>query len=144
MYWLGIADAKGWFKEAGLDVQLVDTSTDYLASIKDLVKGRFDVNDLVLFDLLDSVARGADLVGVINVDYSSGADKLIARPGIEQLADLKGKRIALPQKSYLSYILEVAIARAGLKANDVQIVDIPAEKAPEALINGGVGRNTYL
>jgi NitT/TauT family transport system substrate-binding protein len=138
MYWLGIADTKGWFKEAGLNVQLVDTNTDYLASVKDLVKGRFDVNDLVLFDLLDSVARGADLVGVINVDYSSGADKLIARPGIEQLADLKGKRIALPKKSYLSYILEVAIARAGLKANDVQIVDIPAEKAPEALIKGEV------
>ena len=31
MYWLGIADAKGWFKEAGLNVQLVDTNTDYLA-----------------------------------------------------------------------------------------------------------------
>ena len=90
---------KGLVQRAGLVVQLVDTDTDYLASVKDLAKGRFDVNDLVLFDLLDSVARGADLVRVINVDYSSGADKLIARPGIEQLADLKGKRIALPQKS---------------------------------------------
>ena len=143
MYWLGIADAKGWFKEAGLVVQLVDADTDYLASVKDLAKGRFDVNDLVLFDLLDSVARGADLVGVINVDYSSGADKLIARPGIEQLADLKGKRIALPQKSYLSYILEVAIAR---RAEDERRTDCgrPSRESARDPDQGGGGRNTYL
>ena len=84
IYWLGIADEKGWFKEAGLNVQLVDTNTDYFASVKDFAKGRFDVNNLVLYDLLDSLAGGADLVGVINVDYSTGAEKLIARPGIER------------------------------------------------------------
>jgi len=138
IYWLGIADEKGWFKEAGLNVQLVDTNTDYFASVKDFAKGRFDVNNLVLYDLLDFLAGGADLVGVINVDYSAGAEKLIARPGIERLADLKGKKIALPQKSYLGYVLEVAIGRVGLKAKDVQIVDVQAEKAPEALIKGEV------
>jgi NitT/TauT family transport system substrate-binding protein len=134
IYWLSIADEKGWFKEAGLNVQLVDTNADYLASVRDFIEGRFDVNDLELFDLLDYIAHGADLVGIINVDYSAGAEKLIARPGIEQLADLKGKKIAFSQKSYLDYIFCEAIGRVGLTREDVQIVDMQAEKAPEALI----------
>jgi NitT/TauT family transport system substrate-binding protein len=138
IYWLGIADEKGWFKAAGLNVHLVDTNADYLASVKDFTEGRFEANNLVLFDLLDFIARGADLVGIINVDYASGANKLIARPGIEQLADLKGKKIALPQKSYLGYVFEVAIGRVGLKPGDVQVVDVPAEKTSEALIKGTV------
>jgi NitT/TauT family transport system substrate-binding protein len=136
IFWLAIAGEKGWFKEAGLNVQLVDTNTDYLASVKDFTEGQFDVNALVLFDLLDSVVRGANLVGIIAVDYSAAADKLIARPGIEHLADLKGKKIAVPQKSYFGYVLETAIRREGLKLKDVQVVDVPPEKAPEALIHG--------
>lgn len=137
-YWIGIAAEKGWFREAGLNVELVDCNADYFGSEKDLVEGRLDVNTFVLFDFLDYIAHGAALVGIVNPDYSAGGEKLVARPGIEQLADLKGKKIAVPEKSYLVYDLEVAIGRAGLKLTDVQIVNVQPEKAPEALIKGEV------
>jgi len=137
-YWQEIAKGKGWFQEAGLNVQLVDCNADYFGSEKDLVEGRLDVNTFVLFDLLDYVAHGADLVAIINADYSAGAEKLVARPGIETLADLKGKKIAVSEKSYFGYDLKVAIGRVGLKPDDLQIVNIQPEKAPEALINGEV------
>lgn len=135
-YWLCTAGEKGWFKEAGLNVQLVDTSGNCLDSVKAFAEGRLDAYDVVLFDLLVSVAHGTDLVGVIDLDYSYGADKLVARPGIEHLSDLKGKRVALPRGSYLEYIFEVAIGRNGLAPKDVQVVNLAAEKAPEALIKG--------
>jgi NitT/TauT family transport system substrate-binding protein len=137
-YWIGIAAEKGWFREEGLNVQLVYYKADDPVSGKDLVEGRLDVNTLGLSDLLDYIARGADLVAIINADYSAGAEKLIARTGIEQLPDLKGKKIAVSQNSYFAYILEVALGRVGLKTNDVQIVDIHPEKAPDALIKGEV------
>jgi NitT/TauT family transport system substrate-binding protein len=137
-YWIGIAAEKGWFREAGLNVQLVYYKADDRVSGKDLVEGRLDVNTLGLSDLLDYIARGADLVAIINADYSAGAEKLIARPEIEQLPDLKAKKIAVSQNSYFAYILEVAIGRVGLKTKDVQIVDIRPEKAPDALIKGEV------
>ena len=137
-YWIGIAADKGWFREAGLNVQLVYYKADELDAEKDLVEGRLDVNTFGLFDLLDYIAHGADLVAIINADYSTGAEKLIARPGIEQLADLKGKKIAVSQNSYFAYILEVAMERAGLTTKDVQVVDIRRERANEALIKGEV------
>jgi NitT/TauT family transport system substrate-binding protein len=137
-YWIGIAAAKGWFREAGLNVQLVDCNADYSGSEKDLVEGRLDSNTFVLFDLLDYIAQGAVLVGIINADYSAGSEKLIARAGIEQIGDLKGKKIGVPHNSYLRYVLEVAIGRVGLKPQDVQIVDLQPEKVTEALIGGKV------
>ncbi len=137
-YWIGIAAEKGWFREAGLNVQLVYDKAGDLDPAKDFVEGRLDVNTFGLFDLLGYIAQGADLVAIINADYSVGAEKLIARPGIEQLPDLKGKKIAVSENSYFAYILEVAIGRVGLKTKDVQIVDIQPEKAPEALIKGEV------
>jgi NMT1/THI5 like len=130
-YWIGIAAAKGWFREAGLNVQLVDCNADYSGSEKDLVEGRLDTNTFVLFDLLDYIAQGAVLVGVINADYSAGSEKLVARAGIEQIGDLKGKKIGVPHNSYLRYVLEVAIGRVGLKPKDVQIVDLQPEKVTE-------------
>jgi NitT/TauT family transport system substrate-binding protein len=137
-YWIGIAAEKGWFREAGLNVQLVDCNADYFASEKDLVEGRLDTNTLVLFDLLRYIAQGAVLVGVINADYSAGSEKLIARAGIDQIGDLRGKKIGVSRNSYLRYVLEVAIGRVGLKPNDVQIVDLQPEKVTEALIKGEV------
>jgi NitT/TauT family transport system substrate-binding protein len=137
-FWIGIAAAKGWFREAGLNVQLVSAEVGYIDSEKDLVEGQVDASTFVLFDLLDYTAHGASLVGIVNADYSAGTEKLVARPGIEQVADLKGKKVALPRNSYLRYVLEVAIGRVGLKPQDVEIVDIPPEKASEALIKGDV------
>jgi NitT/TauT family transport system substrate-binding protein len=137
-YWIGIAAEKGWFREAGLNIQLVDSKAGYFASEKDLVEGRLDTNNFVLFDLLDYTAHGAVLVGIINADYSAGSERLVARGEIEQIGDLKGKKIGVPQNSYLRYVLEVAIGRVGLKPRDVQIVDLDAANVTKALIQGEV------
>jgi NitT/TauT family transport system substrate-binding protein len=137
-YWIGIASVKGWFRESGLNIQLVYYHANDPASEKDLVEGRLDVDTFGLFDLLGYIARGADLVAILNADYSAGSEKLIARDAIEQLADLKGKKIAVSQNSYFAEILEVALGRVGLNIQDVQIVDIPTEKTAEALIKGEV------
>src|SRR5712691_126502 len=34
MYWIDIANDLGWFREAGLNVAIVDTNADYFASFK--------------------------------------------------------------------------------------------------------------
>jgi NitT/TauT family transport system substrate-binding protein len=137
-YWIEIAQAKDWFREAGLNIQLVDCNADYFCSEKDLLEGRLDTSTVALFDLLSYVAHGSTAVGIINADYSAGGEKLITRTGIEKLSDLKGKKIAVSQKSVSAYDLEVAMARAGLKLEDVETIDIKPEKAPEALIRGEV------
>ena len=60
-YWLSIADHKGWFKEAELNVELINTNENYFASIQDMVDGKLDYNNFTPFDLITFNFKGADL-----------------------------------------------------------------------------------
>lgn len=135
-YWLDIAQEKGWFKEAGLDVELVDTNPDFFASFNDLVEGKLDLVEFSTFDFTLYNARGKDLVAVMCSDYSTGAEALVAREGIISIRDLAGKKVALSKGTYLEYIFTVMAQRESLDLSSVTIVDAPAEKVHEEFIAG--------
>jgi NitT/TauT family transport system substrate-binding protein len=137
-FWVDIANEKGWFKEAGLEVTIVNTNQDYFASFADLVEGRLDLNDLTLFDVMLLNSKGADLVGIITTDQSAGADGIVARAGIDTLAGLKGKRIGGGKGTYVEYLLSIVLGREGLAMSDFTLVDMPGEKAQERLAAGVV------
>jgi NitT/TauT family transport system substrate-binding protein len=136
-FWLEIADEKGFFEEAGLNVELVDTNDDYFGSLESMVDGNIDVNMFVLYDLIDFNAKGADLVSVVNTDVSAGADSIIAKNEIENIADLRGKRIGYQKETYSDYMLNVVLERNGLTKDDVIHVETKAEDI-EPLVNGEV------
>jgi NitT/TauT family transport system substrate-binding protein len=138
MFWIDIANRKGWFREAGLDVRIVDTNADYYGSYQNVRDGTLDVQSFAMFDLMQINARGADLVGVLAGDSSVGAEKIVSRAGITRLTDLAGKSIALPRGTYLEYIFHAAAARVRLDTSRVKIVDVPGEKVAEALTAGRV------
>jgi len=135
-FWVEIADKKGWFKDAGLNVELIDTNLDYVGSLGDMVTGKMDTHNFSLFDLMKSNLAGADMRMVINVDSSFGAEVILAKPEIESIRDLKGKSIGVSRNSYLEYILSVALAGENVSINDVTIIDMPSEKSVEALSKG--------
>jgi NitT/TauT family transport system substrate-binding protein len=135
-FWVDIANEKGWFKEAGLAVTIVNTNPDYFASFAELVEGRLDVNDVTLFDVMLLNSKGADLVGIVTTDQSAGADGIVARAGIDTLAALKGKRIGASRGTYVEYMLSIVLAREGLTMSDVTLVDMPGEQAAEKLAAG--------
>jgi NitT/TauT family transport system substrate-binding protein len=138
MFWIDIANHNGWFAEAGLNVRVVDTNPDYYGSYQSVRNGTLDVQSFALFDLMQVNASGADLVAVLSGDSSAGAEKIVARAGIHRMADLKGKRLALPTRSYLEYIFAAAAKRAGLALSDVNIIDVPGEKLAQSLSSGAV------
>lgn len=137
-YWADIANKKGWFKEAGLNVEMVDTNADYFASFEQVVNGKLDVVAFTLFDLTLYRARGKDVVGFLASDYSNGADALVARPGISTVRELAGKKIGLSQGTYLEYIWTILLERNDLKPDAVQIVEMSAEKGAGELSSGRV------
>jgi NitT/TauT family transport system substrate-binding protein len=136
--WVDIANDKGWFKEAKLDVTIVDTNLEYSASFKELVEGRLDAAGMTLFDMLTLNGQGADLVCVATTDQTAGADGLAARPGIDSIAALKGRRVGAGKGTYAEFILHVLMTQEGLAREDVTFVDIPGEKAAEELSKGSV------
>jgi NitT/TauT family transport system substrate-binding protein len=46
-------------------------------------------------------------------DNSTGNDQIIARPGINSIADLKGKKVAAEQGTVDHYLLLLALRRPG-------------------------------
>jgi len=129
MFWIDVAAEKGWFREAGLDVELVDTSENYIASLDDVVNGRLDTHAFTLYDFLDKNFKGADLVMTIVSDWSNGADVLLASPHIRSISELKGKTIGVAPDSYLEFILDEALQTAGMRLRDVRRVPIRGEDA---------------
>jgi len=113
-YWIDVAWEKGWFREAGLNVQRVDTNLKYVKSLESVADGTIDAMGFAQFDLVRYAANGHDLVGVAAIDYSEGAEALIARPGYRHLRELRGKRIALARGTYLEYLFNVIVEREGM------------------------------
>jgi NitT/TauT family transport system substrate-binding protein len=126
-FWIDIAWKKGWFQQAGLNVQRVDVDNSYFPSLERVASGQLDGMGFTQFDLVRLVAAGHDLVGVAAIDSSEGAEALIARPEIRELKDLKGKRLALHRGTYLEYLLSVVAEREGLKMSEMTLLDLPSE-----------------
>ena len=137
-FWIDVAWQKGWFEEAGLTVERVSVHHKYFEALDALASGQLDAVGFSQFDLVRHVADGQDLVGIAALDYSAGSEGLVAKAGIRQLADLKGKRIALQRGTYMEYILSIAAERNGLNLDDFILVDCPQDKVLETFVAGRV------
>ena len=132
-----VAQEQGLFAQHNLNVELryFDNYTD---SIKALADGTIDANSQTLNDTLQSVSGGAKLSIVLVNDNSTGNDKIIARDGITNIADLRGKRVAVEQGTVDHYLLLLALAEANLTQQDIQLVPLATDAAAAAFAAGQV------
>jgi len=56
----------------------------------------------------------------LQVDWSNGGDGVVVREGIQSVADLKGKKIALAQHSPSHYLILNLLINSGLQPSDVE------------------------
>lgn len=81
---------KGWFKEAGVDVTF--EWFEYVPSMEAFAAGQVDAVCMTNGDALVTGATGAPSKMIIINDFSNGNDMVVAKPGIESVKDLKGKK----------------------------------------------------
>jgi len=130
---LFLAANKGFFAEEGLDIELVELSS--LSDVRRAFeRGQVDGMASSLVEVLES-ARHSDRKPVIALitDYSNGADVVLAREGVGDIASLKGQRIGLEAGTLNQFILARALAKGGLALDDVQIVNMPQLAMAEAV-----------
>lgn len=131
-----IAEEKGWFKEAGVDVELL--WFEYGPSMEAFTAGKVDAVMVTNGDALVTGATGAKNVMILVTDYSNGNDMVVAKPGISSLKDLKGKKIAV-EVGFVDHLLLLnGLKKAGLTEADVEIVPTPTNQAPQVLASGQV------
>jgi NitT/TauT family transport system substrate-binding protein len=132
-----VAQEQGLFTKNGLNVDLryFDSYTD---SINAVSTGVIDANSQTLNDTIASASGGAKLKIVLVNDNSTGNDKIIAREGINSVADLRGQKVAIEEGTVDHYLLQLALAEAGLTDKDVQLVPLLTEAAAAAFVAGQV------
>jgi NitT/TauT family transport system substrate-binding protein len=131
-----IAKQKGWFKDAGLDVELV--WFEYGPSIDAFAAGKVDGVMIVATDAMVTGASGSKSKFVALVDYSEGSDMIIGVPGINSIKDLKGKKIGIEATMVEHMLLLQALHDNGMSEADVTLVPTKTDQTPQVLASGQV------
>ncbi|HYR59088.1 MAG TPA: ABC transporter substrate-binding protein [Chthoniobacteraceae bacterium] len=133
---LEIAKQKNWFKDAGVDVDLV--WFDYLPSIDAFSANKIDADCIVATDALVAGASGAKSKFIALIDYSEGSDMIVGAPGVESIKDLKGKKVGIEVTLVEHLLLLQALKNNGMKQSDVELVNTPTNDTPQVLASGKV------
>ena len=131
-----IAIKKGWFKEAGVEVDF--QWIDYVKAMETYAAGGLDGVHMTNGDALVTGATGKPAVAILINDYSNGNDMFIAKPGIESVKDMKGKKVAV-EEGFVSHLLVLTALEAnGMSEDDIETVNTPNGETPQVLESGAV------
>jgi NitT/TauT family transport system substrate-binding protein len=141
---LYVARDKGYFRDAGIEVALVDL-TSIGASRRAFERGQVDGCGATLVEILlaaDQSGLRPQIAAV--VDYSNGADVLIAAGSVKSLADLRGRRVAIEPGTLHIQLLALALDSVQLTVRDVALVPMPQNAMPAAFADGLVAGGRVL
>ncbi|MEM1083761.1 MAG: ABC transporter substrate-binding protein [Verrucomicrobiota bacterium] len=122
---------KGWFKEAGVEVEFA--WMDYVESMDAYVAGKVDAVTMTNGDALVTGGTGKPSVGIIINDFSNGNDMIVGAPGIESFKDLKGKKVGVEEGFVCHLLLLKGIEMNGMKPEDITVVNTPTNETPQVL-----------
>lgn len=131
-----IAVSKGWFKEEGVNVEF--SWFEYSPSMDAFAAGQVDAVTVTNGDALVTGATGAANSIILVSDYSNGNDMIVAAPGINSVAELKGKKIGIEVGFVEHLLLDEALKGAGLTEKDVTLINVVTNQTPQTLASGQV------
>lgn len=131
-----VAIEKGWLKEAGLNVEF--KWFDYSASLSAFAANQLDAVLVTNGDNLVTASGGTKGVMIMATDYSAGNDVIIAKEGINSIADLKGKSIATEKGLVDHLLLSTALDDAKISLSDVKLVNSMTNELPQVFASNSV------
>lgn len=139
-----VAYEKGFFEEEGLKLEIVDTVAGGATAVQMVSSGDVQGALLSTMALINAVGAGMPVIGVTDIQSAFEAAPLEefyvrADSGINSVADLKGKKIAINLvKSSFHYTWLMALENAGISADDVTFVNLSFDQQEAALMRGDV------
>ncbi len=133
-----IAQAKGYFKDNGLDVNIKEYETGP-AAVKDLLDGKLDLATAGEFPGVNFMFDNSNLRIVAELD-SQNSTNIIARKdsGISKPADLKGKKVGVIKKSAGEIFLGRFLTFNNLALADVKLVNLAPAELVDQIANGNI------
>jgi NitT/TauT family transport system substrate-binding protein len=113
----------------------IQISTSELAqdNYRAFAERRVDVLATTLQSAILFQDQSTPTVMILLTDYSAGADGIIARPGIDDLADLQGRTVGVESGSVSHFVLLRALELAGVPPETIEIVNIGVPEAINAI-----------
>ncbi|TMV53763.1 transporter substrate-binding domain-containing protein, partial [Thioclava sp. BHET1] len=120
--WVGygplyIAQDKGFFKDEGLDVDLVKME-DPKTRLPALIANRVNLVATTIDTVLNFYSPEHPMKYAFALDDSRGGDGIVAKDSIKSVADLKGKKVGFAEGSVSQFFLAVLLKENGLKLSD--------------------------
>jgi NitT/TauT family transport system substrate-binding protein len=132
-----MAQKKGYFQKEGVNVQL--QLYDYSIPVEDsrnpYLSGKIQGITNTNLDAVNQAIGGFDHQAVLLMDYSNGADGIIASSGITDISQIKGKKVAYGFGGLEEFFLTYVLNKYGMTLNDITSVDLTPEDAAQALID---------
>lgn len=127
--WIGyeplyLAEEFGWLPSS----VTLEKGQSALDSMELLKSGGIDGAALTLDEAIRVHVEGTELLVVGVTDVSVGADLLVVKPGIGDLDQLRGKRIAVELGGVSGTLLLNILDHAGIQWDEVTVVDVPADE----------------
>ena len=132
---LYIAADKGYFKDAGLDVEVINYSSN-TEEDQAYISGKTRGAANLTLTAVNQAYQGLDHKVVAVIDYSNGSDGIIARPNIKTFADIKGKRVAFDHGTLEEFFLRHALEQHRINFTDIVPINLSPEKSAEAVVKG--------
>jgi len=116
---LYLARDLGHFDNTSIKLVELTSASEVIHALRN---GMLEGAALTLDEALMLLDDGFDLKVILLMDFSHGADVLLAKPEITSLAALRGKRIAVENSSVGAILLDGALHKANLTPSDIEIV----------------------
>ena len=130
------AVAEGYYKDAGLDVTLVQgNGSGNTAQLVANGRSQLAYADAVAVSQL--IAKGAPMK-VVSTIYQSNPNAVMAlkKTGIKSVKDLAGKKVGVPSGSSQTTMLPLLLKSNNLKESDITMIDMPVASMVPALLQG--------
>ncbi len=132
--------AKNWAAPYGVHVR-ESVSPSAVQSMQALLSGQADIADSGSGPVLSAMGHAPGELVIVSATHSGGQrHELMVKPNApyKSLADLKGKRIAIPVGSGAYIVFELYLAKMGWKNSDFLIVNMKPGDMGAALASGQI------
>lgn len=133
-----VAEEKGYFKEAGLNLTIREFDSGRNALESMLKDKSINMATVAQTPIVFNSFNKEDYVIIATMAYSIDDVKVLARKdhGIKTAKDLKGKKIGATLRSTGHYFLEGFLSNHDMNLNDINLHDVNAAKLKGKLISG--------
>ncbi len=140
--WVGygplfLARDLGYFKDAGLDVELkiIEESSIYMAAV---ASGELDGSAATVDEMMKWRRPDFCFKSIVALDDSHGGDGVLATNDVKAFTDIKGKDVALNEGSVSEFWFNLLLTKNGMTESDVNIVNMTSDDAAAAFIGGRI------